>query len=205
MLRTADPDALIEDLEGVSPGKLSEARESYYQRIIATRLYEALPAEARSMVSRLAISELPLPIDAVMRIAGADEALARSSLEAGVAFGLLQRFDEPDLPSLYHPPGLLRPWLSDPERLTEQDASFVHQHLAAFWRSSYEADREAELRVPIEVELWACRAHAERGEEAATFRGPPSGWHGCWNGVPNGVQRERCWRRSRSRNEMPTA
>ena len=55
-----------------------------------------------------------------MRIAEADEALARSSLEAGVAFGLLQRFDEPDLPSLYHPPGLLRPWLSDPERLSER-------------------------------------------------------------------------------------
>ena len=74
VLRTADPDALIEDLEGDSPGELSEARESYYQRIIATRLYEALPAEARSVVSRLAISELPLPIDAVMQIAGADEA-----------------------------------------------------------------------------------------------------------------------------------
>ncbi len=93
VLRTAEPDALIEDLEGDSPGKLSEARESYYQRIIATRLYEALPPEARGAISRLAISELPLPIDAVMRIAEADEALARSSLEAGVAFGLLQRFD----------------------------------------------------------------------------------------------------------------
>ena len=69
VLRTADPDALIEDLEGISPGKLSEARESYYQRIIATRLYEALSIAARGMVSRLAISELPLPIDGVMRIA----------------------------------------------------------------------------------------------------------------------------------------
>jgi tetratricopeptide (TPR) repeat protein len=170
VLRTADPDALIEDLEGVSPGKLSEARESYYQRIIATRLYDALPAEARDVVRRLAISELPLPIDGVMRLAGADETLAGSSLEAGFAFGLLQRFDEPDLPSLYHPPGLLRPWLSDPDRLPEPEASLVHRDLAAFWRSSLEAGRAIELRIPVEVELRACRAHAERGEDAATFQ-----------------------------------
>jgi tetratricopeptide (TPR) repeat protein len=170
VLRTADPDALIEDLEGDSPGALSEARESYYQRIIANRLYETLPGEARGVVSRLAISELPLPIDAARQITGADEALTKSSLEAGVAFGLLQRFDEPDLPSLYHPPGVLRRWLSDPARLPEPDALIVHQHFAAFWRSSHDAGRETELRVTVEVELWACRSHAERGDEAATFQ-----------------------------------
>ncbi len=170
VLRKADPGELAEDLEGDSPGALSEARESYYQRIIATRLYQALTEEARRVVSRLATSELPLPIEAVMRITGLEETPATSSLEAGVAFGLLQRFDEPDLPSLYHPPGLLRPWLSSDERLSEREASLVHRGLAAFWRSSYEADREAELRVPVEVELWACRAHAESGEDAEIFQ-----------------------------------
>ncbi len=170
VLRTARPDDLIRDLEGDMPGALSEAREAYYQRIIATRLYEALPAEARGVVSRLAISELPLPIDGVTRITGADEALVRSSLNAGVAYGLLQPFDEPDLPSLYHPPGLLRPWLSGPSRLAGPEASLVHRNLAAFWRSSLEADREAELRVPVEVELWVCRTHAGRGEDAETFQ-----------------------------------
>jgi tetratricopeptide (TPR) repeat protein len=170
VLRTADPDDLIEDLEGGTPGRLSEARESYYERIIATRLYGAMSAEARNIVSRLAISDLPLPMDGVMRIAEADETLVGSSLEAGFAFGLLQRFDEPDLPSLYHPPGLLRPWLSDPERLPEADASIVHERLAAFWRSSFEANREVELRVPVEVELWICRAHAKCSEDPATFQ-----------------------------------
>jgi tetratricopeptide (TPR) repeat protein len=170
VLRTADPDALIEDLEDVSRGILSVARESYYQRIIATRLYDALSPEARHMISRLAISELPLPIDGVMRITGSDESLAGSSLGAAFAFGLLQRFGEPDLPSLYHPPGLLRPWLADPDRLPEAEASLVHQHLAAFWRSSFEAGRVAELRVLNEVELRVCRSHAERGEDAATFQ-----------------------------------
>jgi tetratricopeptide (TPR) repeat protein len=170
VLRTADPDSLIDDLAGDVPGALSEAREVYFERIIATRLYEALNAAARDVVSRLAVSELPLPVDAVMQLAGVDESAARSSLKAGVAFGLLQQFDEPNLPSLYHPPGLLRPWLSDPARLSEQEAAVVHRRLAAFWRSSYESDREAQLRVPIDVELWACRGHAERGHGTATLQ-----------------------------------
>ena len=46
VLRTADPDALLDDLEGASPGILSEAREEYFQRIIATRLYDG-PARRR--------------------------------------------------------------------------------------------------------------------------------------------------------------
>jgi hypothetical protein len=169
VLRTADPNALIEDLEGDAPGALSEAREDYHQRIIAARLYDALPAEARIVVSRLAISELPLPIDAVMRIAEFDEGLARSSLEAGIAFGLLQRFDEPDLPALYHPPGLLRPWLSDPERLSSEDSFKVHLHLAYFWRSNFDSDSDNSLRITFDGILEACRESARYAGENDIF------------------------------------
>ena len=170
VLRTADPDALRDDLEGVSPGALSEARESYYQKIITSRLYEALSPDARDVARRLAVSELPLPVDAVAKIVEAGAGALEPSLNACVAFGLLQRFDEAGRPSLYHPPGLLRPWLSDPERLPEKDAREIDRRLSAFWRLSYETDREAELRVPIDVELAACRVHARRGGDIPTFR-----------------------------------
>ena len=170
VLRTADPDALRDDLEGVLPGALSEARESYYQKIITSRLYEALSPDARDAARRLAVSELPLPVDAVAKIVEAGAGALEPSLNACVAFGLLQRFDEAGRPSLYHPPGLLRPWLSDPERLPEQDAREIDRRLAAFWRLSFETDREAELRVPIDVELAACRVHARRGGDIPTFR-----------------------------------
>ena len=170
VLRTADPDALRDDLEGVLPGALSEARESYYQKIITSRLYEALAPDARDAARRLAVSELPLPVDAVAKIVEAGAGALEPSLNACVAFGLLQRFDEAGRPSLYHPPGLLRPWLSDPERLPEQDARAIDRRLSAFWRSSFETDREAELRVPIDVELAACRVHARRGGDIPTFR-----------------------------------
>ena len=128
------------------------------------------------MVSRLAISELPLPIDAVIQLAGTDESLAMSSLEAGVAFGLLQRFDEAGLPALYHPPGLLRPWLCDAVHLPEQEALLAHEHLAAFWRSSYEADRETELRVPVEVELGRVERMRSKALTPRPSSGPPSDW-----------------------------
>ena len=137
LLRTADPDALRDDLEGVSPGALSEARESYYQKIITSRLYEALSPDAHDVARRLAVSELPLPVDAVARIVEDGVGALESSLDACVAFGLLQRFDEAGRPSLYHPPGLLRHWLSDPERLPEQDARAIDRRLSAFWRLSY--------------------------------------------------------------------
>ena len=169
VLRKAEPHALIAELRGGAPGKIGAAREAYFRKIIAPHLYDALPAESRGLVSRLAISELPLPVDAVSPLLD-DATRTAARLEAGVAYGLLQRFEEDDLPPLYHPPGLLRPWLSDPARLTPDDARAVHRHLATFWRSCYESDRESELRVPIDVELEACRLHARRGDDPASFR-----------------------------------
>ncbi|HEX8199600.1 MAG TPA: tetratricopeptide repeat protein, partial [Isosphaeraceae bacterium] len=170
VLRTIDPDALREDLEGEVSGAVSAASEQYYQRIFAARLFAALPPEAQDLCVRLALSELPLPLDAVTQITGLDPAAAARGLDACIAFGLVQPFSEPDLPTLYHPPGLLRPWLTALGRLAAADAHLVHGQLAAFWRSSYEADRETELRVPIDDELFACRAHAQHAGDGPTFR-----------------------------------
>ena len=170
VLRTIDPDELREELEGQAIGALSAASEQYYQRIFASRLFDALPPEARELNARLALSELPLPLDAVTLITGLGPDEAARSLDACVAFGLAQPFLDTDLPTLYHPPGLLRPWLTAPERLAEADARRVHGQLAAFWRSSYDAERETELRVPIDVELLVCREHAQLAGDGPTFR-----------------------------------
>ena len=69
VLKTADPDDLLDDLENGTSGALNDERRSYYERIVASRLYGALSVHARDMVSRLAISEVPLPIDGVSWIA----------------------------------------------------------------------------------------------------------------------------------------
>ena len=170
LLRKADPDALLEELEGGDPGLLAREREAYCSKILTSRLYDALFPAAQAVARRFALSVLPIPADAAAILADLTEAEAAGPLAEGVAYGLLQRFDEPDLPSLYHPPGLLRPWLAAPERLGEDEAKAVHAHLAAFWRSSYETDRETELRVAIEPELEACREHARQAEDVPTFQ-----------------------------------
>jgi tetratricopeptide (TPR) repeat protein len=167
VLRTIDPSDLQDELNGVAAGKLGEMREAYYEKIFVSRLYAALPAAARKLVSQLAVSELPLPLDAVALVAGKDETAVAGHLIEAVSFGLLQQFAESNLPTLHHPPGLLRPWLADPVRLPQAEVPRVHAVLAAFWKSAYEAAREADLRVPIDEELRACRAHAKVAGTAA--------------------------------------
>ena len=84
LLQSADPDALRDDLKGSSPeepGDLSKARESYFQWMITSRLYEALSPDARDAARRLAVSELPLPVDAVAKIVEAESGCAGAEPE----------------------------------------------------------------------------------------------------------------------------
>ena len=126
LLRDADPDELLEELEGGVRGRLAEERERYCEEILTTRLYATLSPTAQALARRLSLSLLPIPAEAAAPLVDLAEAAALAPLEEAVAYGLLQRFDEPDLPPLYHPPGLLRPWLVDPARLAEEEARPVH-------------------------------------------------------------------------------
>src|SRR5205807_1383922 len=115
-------------------------------------LYAALPPVAQQLASRLAVSELPLPPDALAGLLGSDEASAVIAAEAGVAYGLVQSFREEGLATLYHPPGLLRAWLAASERLGTAERRTADGFLAEFWQRSYQEDRESALRVPIDME-----------------------------------------------------
>ena len=167
-------EALLEELEGGQPGMLADERAAYCAKILTARLYAALTPEAQAVTRRLALSNLPLPIDAAATLAELTEPEVAGPLDQAIAYGLLQRFDDPDHPPLYHPPGLLRPWLAAPERLASDEATTVHARLAAFWRASYEADREAPLRVAFTAELSACRDHAVQAGDVTNH---------CWANV----------------------
>jgi tetratricopeptide (TPR) repeat protein len=169
LLRTADPDTLADDPLGEGL-PLEEKRQRYYERILLPQLYAALPPPAQQLASRLAVSELPLPPDALAGLLGIDEESAVAAAEAGVAYGLVQAFREEGLPTLYHPPGLVRPWLAGDERLGTDQRRAADGFLARFWRQSYEAHRENTLRVPADVELIVCRFHAKRADDAEAFR-----------------------------------
>ncbi len=169
LLRKADPDDLLEELEGGDPGMIAREREAYCSKILTNRLYAALSLEAQAITRRLALSSLPLPIDAAATLAYLTEPEVVGPLEEGVAYGLLQKFDDPDHPPLYHPPGLLRPWLAAPERIAEGEANTVHALLAVFWRASLLASRESELRVTTGAALEACCEHSMAVEDVSGY------------------------------------
>jgi hypothetical protein len=152
---------------------VSAASEQYYQRIFAARLFAALPPAARDLNARLALSELPLPLDAVTQITGLGprrgsakpETRAWPSARAAVPRPLTCR------PCTIRP-ACLRP-LADGLRTPRRGrcARRVHGQLATFWRSSYEADRETELRVPDRRSNWPCGLDTRRqAGDGPTFR-----------------------------------
>ncbi|MDY3559534.1 tetratricopeptide repeat protein [Gemmata sp. JC673] len=141
---------------------LEDARRLYCEQLMLPRLYALLPEAAQALVSRLAVSELPLPLDGLAQLA--DGAESATSIERAVEYGLAQRFAETDQPPLYAVPGLIRNWLIEEERLSPAARRAADGALARFWKAIYERDREDELRVSVDVGLLACRTHALRAE-----------------------------------------
>jgi tetratricopeptide (TPR) repeat protein len=169
VLQTADPESLGDDPLGEEQ-PLEEKRQRYYERLFLPQLYAMLPPAGQQLASQLAVSELPLPPDALAGLLGSDEQAAVTAVEEGVAYGLVQAFREGGLPTLYHPPGLVRLWLAAEERLSIEQRRAADGFLAGFWWQSYEREREKALRVAIDVELGVCRTHAQRSGEGDMFR-----------------------------------
>ena len=167
VLGHADLDGWEEEIPSDTP--LEEARQQYCDRILLPRLYGLLPAAGQTLASHLAVSELPLPAEALARTTVMTEAEVVPALESPVHYGLVQQFVEPGKPVLYHVSGLIRLWLTAEKRLSEPGRKMVHASLARFWKDSYERDREAELQVAIDVELFACRTHARQADLRAEF------------------------------------
>jgi tetratricopeptide (TPR) repeat protein len=168
VLQTADPDNLADDPLGEEL-PLEEKRQRYYERLFLPQLYAALPPAGQQLASRLAVSELPLPPDALAGLLGSDEEAALTAAEVGVAYGLLQAFREDGLPTLYHSPGLVRPWLVARERLSPDQRRLADGFLARFWEKSYWNKRGRALRVATDVELMVCRTHAQLADEGELF------------------------------------
>ncbi|HMH48714.1 MAG TPA: tetratricopeptide repeat protein [Candidatus Acidoferrum sp.] len=166
ILESADADDLMAELHGVSAGPIAPSRDAYFHRIVLQRLWDACSPGARDLASRLALSELPLPPDAVAGFAHESEtALAECS-----RYGLVSELPDTNLPTLYAVPGLLRPWMTAPERLDAQAARATHRYLAHFWKTCFESDRGRQLRADVDTELSACREHSRLGDDPDTFQ-----------------------------------
>jgi hypothetical protein len=167
LLRTLSAQQLEEALQAGTHTLVKE-RDQYLQDHCGPQLWDLLTLATRCLLSRLGLSEYLLPGDALASLTSLDAESLSAAVNQGVEFGLLQVFEETDAPTLYLPPGVWRSWLA--EQLTEADRLAAHGILAAFWRTVYEKNREAELHVTIINGLQACRNHGKQARD-------PNQWH----------------------------
>ncbi|HYH63649.1 MAG TPA: tetratricopeptide repeat protein, partial [Urbifossiella sp.] len=165
-LRTADVSGLLADLK-TNTGAGARQRDEYIEGILGGRLFAALTDDGRAVVSRLAVSLLPVPVAAAAVATGLSAARAEAAARDAAAYGLLQEFVEDGKPTLYLPPGLLVTWLSHPDRLPTAEVGVTHRALAVFWREVCEAGREVDVRVAWLDGLDVCRQHAAAGGDSA--------------------------------------
>ncbi|HYH63237.1 MAG TPA: tetratricopeptide repeat protein [Urbifossiella sp.] len=165
-LRKYDGTKLLADLKGAT-GLVEEKRDEYIRGIFGEKLYDVLTADARVVVTRLAVTFLPVPVEAVAAACAFDTLHATESVANATAYGLLQEFTADDVPVRYQPPGLLAGWLAAPDRLPAADAAAAHLALARFWRVIFEQDREGEVGVHFLEGLDGCRRHAAAGGDPA--------------------------------------
>src|SRR5208337_2113138 len=192
---------LLEELEGGDPGLLAREREAYCSKILTSRLYDALFPAAQAVARRFALSVLPIPADAAAILADLTEAEVAGPLAEGVAYGLLQRFDEPDLPSLYHPPASSAPGSPPPSGW----ARTRRKPSTPTWRrSGGRATRQIARPSCGSPSSPSSKPAANTPVKPRTCRrsnGPPSCWPGGYQCVASGTRRGDCSKRSARRPE----
>ena len=154
------------------------------------KLYALLPVTSQQLVSRLGVSEMPIPLEALAKLIDTDDAAAAEAIDRAGAYGLAQKFSEKDKPDLYHVPGLIRIWLTAPERVTSETALATHGKLAQFWRSAFENERHDELSVSPLGEVFSCHYHAR-------IAGDLDNWNCCAGILSRFFFRISDWKRAR--------
>ncbi|OYW75056.1 MAG: hypothetical protein B7Z37_15045 [Verrucomicrobia bacterium 12-59-8] len=184
VLAAAEIEKLQQQLESAPDAEgddaLNALREKYLENIFIPELYQALIPEHRLALSRLALVELPLPIDGLAYIGGLNQAAANAAASAMLARGLLQQLGEDAHEALlYAVYPLQRSFLVHPDRLPSAAATEAHQAAAAFLESCIKTDRGTELRLHFMAELLACRQHAEAGgdHERLEWASVSMAWH----------------------------
>ncbi|APZ90775.1 tetratricopeptide repeat protein [Fuerstiella marisgermanici] len=153
-----------------APGQLEAERDKYLTDILGPTLFDRMSDGARTLLCRLSVSQLPLPLDGLELLLGDQSAALDDAISLAEDYGLLTQLPDADGPTLYHTPSLWHGWLTHPDRLSATDTTAVHLSLAEFWQDAYKRDREPELRVSITAELESCRHHAAAADAVELCR-----------------------------------
>ncbi|MCW0219076.1 MAG: tetratricopeptide repeat protein, partial [Prosthecobacter sp.] len=144
---------------------LRAIREKYLNDLFLPDLYEALTIPQRLGLSRFAVTELPLPLDGVVQVAGMQASENESFVSACIARGLMQRMGESHETTRYTVYPLHREFLTDSARFSPSQAQSAHQAAALFLKTCFEQDREKDLQIHFMAELLTCFQHAQKGHE----------------------------------------
>jgi hypothetical protein len=147
-------------LEKVPEGLSAEQQQAHFRDLFLSELYDRVSAEFRVGLSRIALVDLPLPIDGVAQVSGLELPSAREAVMEWFTAGLVLEFSgERSLPLIsVHP--LQREFFIHPKRLPPDQAKAGHSAATTFLHDCFELNREVEMRWSITQALVACLQHA---------------------------------------------
>lgn len=150
-------------IDGVPDGLSPEKQQARFRDVFLPHLYGLLRADYRLGLSRVALVEIPLPLDGVARVSGLGERESQKATEDWFDLGLVLQFGGENKIRLYSVHPLQREFFLAADRLPAEQAKATHLAAAAFFQDCFELNREEELRTSVAVELLACLQHATEG------------------------------------------
>ena len=128
-----------------APTVLAEMRDRYCEQIFAPRLYSHLPPESQRALSRAAVYDVSVNLEALGAVTGEATDKLRQLTREWQAYALAYPEHTPEAGELWTVYGLLRGWLLAPERLSLDERRATHRAAGDFLRDFEQQNREGEL------------------------------------------------------------
>ena len=127
------------------PTVLAEMRDRYCEQIFAPRLYSHLPTESQRALSRAAVYDVSVNLEALAAVTGEATDKLRQLTREWQAYALASPEHKPEAGELWTVYGLLRGWLLTPERLSLDERRATHRAAGDSLRDFEQQNREGEL------------------------------------------------------------
>jgi tetratricopeptide (TPR) repeat protein len=127
------------------PTVLAEMRDRYCEQIFAPRLYSHLPTESQRALSRAAVYDVSVNLEALAAVTGEATDKLRQLTREWQAYAFAYPEYKPEVGELWTVYGLLRGWLPAPERLSLDERHATHRAAGDFLRDFEQHNREGEL------------------------------------------------------------
>jgi tetratricopeptide (TPR) repeat protein len=157
------------------PTVLAEMRDRYCEQIFAPRLYSHLPTESQRALSRAAVYDVSVNLEALAAVTGEATDKLRQLTREWQAYAFAYPEYKPEVGELWTVYGLLRGWLLAPERLSLDERCATHRAAGDFLSDFEQHNREGELGLSwvdclIEARAQFLAASAYEEARSVTYR-----------------------------------